>query len=77
MHRPLLPRAEGFVNEANSGLSTTRLAASREETMRKTVWLVLLALSLTGCGGGAPDSASEAAGPDLSGLSLEVHQAPD
>jgi ABC-type glycerol-3-phosphate transport system substrate-binding protein len=49
--------------------------------MKKTLWLVLLALGLAACGGGATTStlgtAVEAGDLDLSGLNLDVHQAPD
>jgi len=49
--------------------------------MRTTIWLLLLALGLAACGGGATTSTSgnsvDAGGLELSGLSLDVHQAPD
>ena len=60
---------------------TARVSASREETMKKTVWVVLLALALAACGGDATTStlgtADEAGNLRLAGLTLDVHQAPD
>jgi len=48
--------------------------------MKKTLWLVLLALGVAACGGGTTSStlrtSVEAGDLDLSGLSLQVHQAP-
>lgn len=48
--------------------------------MKKASWLVLLALGLAACGGNAttttPSTSVEAVDLDLSGLSLQVHQAP-
>ena len=49
--------------------------------MKKILWLVLLPLFVAACGGGATTSTSgnsvETGDLDLSGLSLDVHQAPD
>lgn len=60
-----------------------RLLPSAEGApIRVRLWFILLALAGAACGGGTTDAtqttagASGASGPDLSGLSLEVHQAP-
>ncbi len=49
--------------------------------MKKALWLVLLALGLAACGGDATTStlgtSVEAGDLDLSGLTLDLHQAPD
>jgi hypothetical protein len=46
-----------------------------------TIWMLILALGLAACGGSTtdevPPAAGGAAGLDLSGLNLDVHQAPD
>jgi hypothetical protein len=49
--------------------------------MKLSIWMLTLALGLAACGGGTATETSLAAdgdgGLELSGLSLEVHQAPD
>lgn len=39
-------------------------------------WIALLFVAIAACGGGSTTTLVEAAGPDMTGLKVEVHQAP-
>lgn len=76
----LLSRRTTGLTTASGGRTLYHYCPSAEGApIRVRLWFILLALAGAACGGGTTDATQTtagASGPDLSGLSLEVHQAP-